>query len=164
MSQRSNESSPVNPVPVLLFDGECAFCNGCVRWLLKHERSPRYSFAPLQSAAALPLLAAHDVAQGDLSSMVVIDGGQLYRKSDAALHLLRETHWPWRSLRVLAVIPRVLRDAVYDFIGAHRYRWWGRAEHCVMADPAWQSRLLAPPDSQRSSNAFTAPGQAQLND
>lgn len=156
----NHEPSPVSQAPVLLFDGECAFCNGCVLWLLKHERSPRYSFAPLQSAAALPLLAAHGKAQGDLSSMVVIDGGQLYRKSDAALHLLRETRLPWRMLRVFAVIPRVLRDAIYDFIGAHRYRWWGRAEHCVMADPLWQSRLLEPPDSPLSVNAFMPQNQA----
>lgn len=132
----------MNNVPVLLFDGECAFCNGCVRWLLEHERHPRYHFAPLQSEAAAPLLAEHGIAQGDLGSMVVIDDGKLYRKSAAALHLLRGTRWPWRMLRIFALIPRGLRDAVYDYVGAHRYQWWGRAESCIVADPAWHSRLL----------------------
>lgn len=135
----------MSDVPVLLFDGECAFCNGCVRWLLERERRPRYYFAPLQSAAAAPLLAEHGIAQGELSSLVVIDGGRLYLKSAAALHLLRETRWPWRMLRVLVLVPRVLRDAVYDFIGARRYRWWGRAKSCIVADPAWHSRLLVSP-------------------
>lgn len=129
-------------VPVLLFDGDCAFCNGCVRWLLQHERRSRYYFAPLQSAAAAPLLAEHGIAAGDLSSLAVIDGGRLYRKSAAALHLLHEARWPWRLLRVFALVPRALRDAAYDYVGARRYRWWGRASTCVVADPAWQSRLL----------------------
>lgn len=127
---------------MLLFDGECAFCNGCVRWLLRHERRPRYRFAPLQSAAATPLLAAHGIASGDLNSMVVIDSGQLYRKSAAALRLLRETRWPWRLFGIFTLVPRALRDMVYDYVGAHRYRWWGRAKSCVVADPAWRSRLL----------------------
>lgn len=130
--------------PVLLFDGDCAFCNGCVRWLLRHERRPRYRFAPLQSAAAAPLLATHGIAGGDLSSMVVLDGGKVYLKSAAALHLLRETRWPWPLLRVFAVLPRPPRDAVYDYVGRHRYRWWGRAASCVLADAACQSRLLNP--------------------
>lgn len=129
-------------VSVLLFDGECAFCNGCVRWLLRHERSARYRLASLQSVAAAPLLAAHGIAPGDLSTLAVIDGGRLYRKSAAALHLLRETRWPWPLLGVLALVPRVLRDAAYDYIGARRYRWWGRTQSCVIADPDWRSRLL----------------------
>lgn len=128
-------------VPVLLFDGDCAFCNSWVRWLLRHERSPRFHFAPLQSAAAAPLLAAHGIASGDLSSLAVIDDGRLYRKSAAVLHLLRETRWPWRCLGIFALVPRVARDAVYDYVGARRYRWWGRAESCVVADPVWRSRL-----------------------
>jgi predicted DCC family thiol-disulfide oxidoreductase YuxK len=128
--------------PVLLFDGHCAFCNGCVRWFLRHERRPRYHFAPIQSDVAAPMLARFGVAPGDLTSFLLIDNGRLYRKSAAALHLLRDTRWPWRALRVFALVPRVLRDAAYDYIGARRYRWWGRAESCIVADPAWQSRIL----------------------
>lgn len=132
----------MSDAPVLLFDGECAFCNGCVRWLLQHERRPRYYFAPLQSDVAAPLLEKHGIPEGELSSLVVIDGSRMYLKSAAVLHLLRETRWPWRMLRILVLVPRVLRDAVYDFIGARRYHWWGRAESCVVADPAWHTRVL----------------------
>lgn len=128
--------------PILLFDGECAFCNGCVLWMLRHEREPNYRFASLQSAAAAPLLARHGLAAGDLSSLVVIDAGQVYRKSAAVLHLLRATRLPWPVLRIFAILPRFLRDAAYDFVGANRYRWWGKVKTCVVADPAWRSRVL----------------------
>lgn len=127
---------------ILLFDGECAFCNGCVRWLLRHERSVRYRFASLQSSEAVTLLTVHGIMSGDLASLVVIDGGKLYRKSEAVLHLLRDVRWPWPALRIFALLPRPMRDAVYDYIGAHRYRWWGKAESCVIADPALRSRLV----------------------
>lgn len=143
--------SPDEHLSVLLFDGDCAFCNGWVRWLLRHERRPSYRFATLQSAAAAPLLAAYGVAPGDLGSVVVIDRGQLYRKSAAALHLLRETRWPWRLLGILNLVPRAVRDAAYDYVGAHRYRWWGKAEHCVLADATARSRVLPSESASPSS-------------
>ena len=131
------------PAPILLFDGDCAFCNGCVLWLLRHERAPNYRFAPLQSAVAAPLLDRHGIDANDLSSIVVIDADRVHRKSAAVLHLLRATRQPWRSLAVLSILPRRLRDAAYDYVGARRYGWWGRATSCVIADPAWRSRVLA---------------------
>lgn len=129
-------------IPVLLFDGECAFCNGFVRWMLKHERRPHYYFASLQADVAAPLLVEYKIAPGDLSSLVVIDNARSYRKSDAVLHLLAEMRWPWRLLGVGVLIPRKLRDVAYDFIGKRRYQWWGRADCCIVADPAVRSRIL----------------------
>lgn len=135
-------------VPVLLFDGDCAFCNNYVRWLLKYERRTRFYFASLQSTVAAPLLIAYGIAPGDLSSLVVIDRGMFYRKSSAILHLLQEMRWPWRLLGVFALIPRGARDVVYDYIGARRYRWWGRAESCVIADAGLGVRIFQSVDIQ----------------
>ena len=128
------------PDAIVLFDGECALCNGSVQWLLRHERSPRYRFAPLQSAAAAPLLASHNISAADRSSVVVIDGPRAYRKSSAALHLLRDVRGPWRALALLRLVPRGLRDWGYDAIGARRYRWFGTAATCVLEQPEWRAR------------------------
>ncbi len=135
-----NQNSVI--VSILLFDGECAFCNACVQWLVKHERTPRYYFAALQDEGVAPLLQAHGIQQENFDSIVVIDGGSSYIKSAAAFHLLHETHWPWRILSVFRFLPNSLCDFVYDFIGARRYRWWGRAECCMVADPALKARQL----------------------
>ncbi len=129
-------------IPVVLFDGDCAFCNGSVRWLLQHERRQRFYFAALQSDPAVKLLALHGFGAVDLSSIVVLDDGVLYRKSNAVLHLLGETNWPWRVLRIFGTIPRPLRDAAYDFIGRHRYRWWGSAEICIIGSENLKSRIF----------------------
>lgn len=130
---------------VLLFDGDCAFCNGYVRWLLRHERDSRYQLSALQSLAARSLLSPFGVDANDLSSVLVIDGGRLYRKTDAILHLLGELHWPWPLLRILSLVPRILRDSVYDYVGARRYHWWGRADICVLADLNLRARVLSSP-------------------
>lgn len=127
---------------VLLFDGECAFCNRWVRWLLTHERRARYRFAPLQSRAAAELLIAHGADPLDPSTLIVIDAGLVYRKSDAVIHLLKEMRWPWRLGVALRAVPRRWRNRGYDFVGAHRYAWWGRANSCVLAEPAWRLRAL----------------------
>ncbi|MEM8497196.1 MAG: DCC1-like thiol-disulfide oxidoreductase family protein [Pseudomonadota bacterium] len=129
-------------VAIVLFDGDCALCNGCVRWLLKHERRSRYQFAPLQSTAARPWLRAYGLSAADFGSVLAIDGQRLYCKTEAVFHLLREARWYWRLLRVALLIPRPLRDSIYDFVGSHRYRWWGSATYCVIAEPLWRDRLL----------------------
>jgi len=130
-------------IAVVLFDGECALCNASVRWLLRHERRTRYRFAPLQSGLARSILAGHDVAPDDLTSVLVLDSGKLYRKSAAVLHLARELRLPWTGLLMFRLVPPALRDALYDYVGARRYHWWGRSNYCAAARPEWQSRFLS---------------------
>ena len=144
-------NSPAN-VAIVLFDGDCAFCNGCVRWLLKHERRSRYQFAPLQSAVAKPWLEKYGLSTSDFNSVIAIDGQQAFIKSSAALHLLKEAHRYWHLLRILKIIPRPIRDAVYDYVGKNRYQWWGSASRCVIAEPQWQSRLLTDSGTDLTQN------------
>lgn len=128
--------------PVILFDGDCALCNASVRWVLRWEREPLYRFSALQSPAAQRLLQPFGVESVDLSSVLVVDAGQLYRKTDAVLHLMRDMRGFWFLLRAFVGIPRPLRDAVYDFVGRRRYRWWGSAKQCVLAQTGLESRVL----------------------
>ena len=82
----------------------------------------------------------------DQTTVVVIDAGHEYTKSDAALHLLRYLRRPWPLLRVLRFVPRPARDAVYDVIARHRYRWFGRAEYaCALSDAPFVTKVSPPP-------------------
>jgi predicted DCC family thiol-disulfide oxidoreductase YuxK len=129
--------------PVLLFDGVCNLCHGAVRFVLDHDREARFRFAPLQSDVARALLARFELDPNALDSMVLIDAAGAHARSDAALRTARWLGAPWSWLRVLAVIPRPLRDAVYDFIARHRYRWFGRKDACPLPRPEWRERFLA---------------------
>ena len=50
---------------------------------------------------------------------------------------------PWRFLRLLSVVPRPIRDTVYDFIAKNRYKWFGKKEECMVPTPEVKARFLA---------------------
>ena len=128
--------------PVLLFDGVCNLCHGVVRFVLDHDRAARFRFAPLQSEVGRALLARFGLDADALDAVVLIDETGAHLRSDAALRVARRLGPPWSWLGPLAMIPRPLRDAVYDFVARHRYRWFGKRDACPLPRPEWRERFL----------------------
>lgn len=127
---------------VVLFDGVCNLCTGSVRFLLRRDRQGRFRFAALQSAAGQALLDQLGMAGDTLETIVVIEAGRAWARSDAALLLARRLPWPWPLLAVFVVLPRPLRDALYAFVARRRYRWFGRTESCMVPTPEIAERFL----------------------
>lgn len=63
-------------------------------------------------------------------------------KSDAALFVARELNWPWKGLTAARIIPRALRDTLYDVIARSRYRLFGRYEQCLAPRPEFRGRFV----------------------
>ena len=127
--------------PVLLFDGHCGLCNASVDFVLRHEASPTLRFASLQSEAGRAMLGGHAVP-AELDSVVLVEGGAVLTRSDAALRVATYLRAPWSALAWLRVLPRFLRDAGYRFVAAHRYGWFGRSETCRVPTAAERARVL----------------------
>lgn len=133
----------MNAPPVLLFDGVCNLCNGAVAFVIRRDPRARFRFAPLQSAAADALLASLGVARGGLpDSFVLVEDGRVHVRSTAALRVARRLRCPWPLLAVVLLVPRFLRDPVYDLIARNRYRWFGRREACMVPTAELRARFL----------------------
>ncbi|MCC6490725.1 MAG: thiol-disulfide oxidoreductase DCC family protein [Candidatus Hydrogenedentes bacterium] len=128
--------------PVILFDGVCNLCNASVQFVIRHDGSGRFRFAPLQSETGRNLLDRCGCAGGDLASVVLVEGDRCYRESTAALRVLRGCDGLWRMLYVGIVIPRFLRDAMYRLVARNRYRWFGTREQCMIPTPELRTRFL----------------------
>jgi predicted DCC family thiol-disulfide oxidoreductase YuxK len=124
--------------PVILFDGVCNLCTGSVRFVIERDARKRFRFASLQSPVAERLLGRRD----DLESMVLVQDGEIYRKSTAALRIARRLDGLWPALAIFLVVPRFLRDAVYDWIGRRRYRLFGKRDVCWTPQPELADRFL----------------------
>lgn len=127
--------------PIVLFDGVCTFCGRTVHWILKRDRKARFRFAPLQSEVGRELLQRHDLAS-DLATMILIDRGRAHTKSSGALRIARRLRFPWLLLAVLLVIPKPVRDFLYDQFAKRRYAWFGREEVCFVPERAIRDRFL----------------------
>lgn len=126
----------------MLYDGWCNLCDSAVVFLLRRDREAVFRFAALQSPAAGRLLADCAPAGAPDQTMVVVDGGRCLTRSEAALAIVRRLPPPWPLLFVLRLIPRRLRDAVYDLIARNRARWFGRKSQCMLSLAPYKDRFL----------------------
>ena len=128
--------------PVLLFDGVCNLCNASVQWVLKRDKNAVFRFAALQSATGRALLRSAGLSPENFDSVVLFDGGRVFTRSDAALEVAHRMGGFWSWLAVFRVVPRPLRNGVYDWIARRRYRWFGKTESCMIPQPEWADRFV----------------------
>jgi predicted DCC family thiol-disulfide oxidoreductase YuxK len=142
----------VAETPVVLFDGVCNFCSWSVRFIHEHDDG-RLRFAPLQSEVATELLDAHGLEPDYFDSLVYIGPEGVHTKSDGAVHIARYMEFPYGLGWHLRFVPRILRDAGYDFIARIRYRVWGKKEECMVPNADLRDRFLATSDGEASVDA-----------
>jgi predicted DCC family thiol-disulfide oxidoreductase YuxK len=126
----------------ILFDGVCNLCNGFVQFVIARDPHARFRFGALSSDAATKLLADAGLRGAIPDSIVLVQDGRVYFRSDAPLRIARGLTFPWPLLAVFFVVPRFVRDRVYDFIAARRYRWFGRRDVCMIPTPELKGRFL----------------------
>jgi predicted DCC family thiol-disulfide oxidoreductase YuxK len=130
------------PHAVVLFDGVCNLCNGFVAFVIPRDPRGRIRFAALQSDAARRLMAQTGVTAGGADSIVLVEGQRAFVRSDAALRIARHLRFPWPILYGLVVVPRPLRDWIYDIVARNRFRWFGRRDVCMLPGPDTKDRFL----------------------
>jgi len=134
--------------PVLLYDGVCGLCNRLVQFVLRHDRGGVCRFASLQSRLADEILARHGADAADLDTVYAVlncdaPGESLLARSDAVLFVLAGLGGRWRVAGFFfKLLPRVVRDFVYNFVARRRYRVFGRSEVCVLPAPENRDRFL----------------------
>lgn len=129
--------------PVILFDGVCNLCERSVQLVIRNDRERLFRFASLQSEYAQRLLEQYDHQHDELSSVLLVTDGVVYRKSRAALQIARRMDRAWPLFYYLFfLVPAPLANIVYDFIGNRRYRWFGKKEACWVPDEDLRSRFL----------------------
>lgn len=126
---------------IILFDGTCNFCDYSVQFIIKRDPKKHFKFASLQSEVGKELLKAYNVST-DIDSMVFIENERSYTKSTAALHICKYLKGAWKILYILLLVPRLLRDFVYDYIAKNRYKWFGTTENCMLPTPEDRNRFL----------------------
>jgi predicted DCC family thiol-disulfide oxidoreductase YuxK len=130
--------------PVVLFDGVCNICSRSVNFIIDRDPEGKLRFASLQSPAGRRILEgfSYTVPPGDPETIVVIDRSRLYQQSGAMLRIARHMRGAWPLLMAFLVVPRPLRDALYRWAAARRYRWFGRSDTCRLPTQELRSRFL----------------------
>jgi predicted DCC family thiol-disulfide oxidoreductase YuxK len=113
---------------VIYFDGFCGLCNGFVDFVLARDRARRFRFAALQGSTATSRFGgAGDV---DPTTILLEEDGVVYERSTAALRIIARLGGVWTLTAVLGLIPRPIRDWIYDWVARNRYAWFGKRDTC----------------------------------
>jgi predicted DCC family thiol-disulfide oxidoreductase YuxK len=137
--------------PIILFDGECAFCDGTVNWVIDRDPNARFRFAALQSDPGRALAMEHGIDLVETDSLVVVSGGRARLDSSAAITIALHLSWPWRILSVVWLVPAPIRNSMYRLFARNRYRWFGRLDSCrILTLPRFGGHFLSG-DAQEST-------------
>ncbi|WP_339303554.1 thiol-disulfide oxidoreductase DCC family protein [Paenibacillus sp. FSL R5-0519] len=128
--------------PIVLVDGVCHFCQGLTKWILKRDPEGKYHFASLQSDVAKELLVKGNLSTDSMDTFVLIENGKYYTRSTAALRLAKGLKFPYPLLYVFIIVPKFIRNAVYNWVARNRYRWFGKDEACMLPTPEIKDRFL----------------------
>lgn len=127
---------------IILFDGVCNLCNQTIQKIIKNDREDIFRFAPLQSDIGLQIINERGIDTKELESLILIEPGvAYYQKSDAAIEISKHLK-DYSYLRHLKVLPRGLRDPLYEFIARNRYKWFGKKESCMIPSQEVKARFL----------------------
>lgn len=127
---------------ILFYDGVCNLCHASVKFILRNEKSTRIKFAALQSDYAKSRLPEKIWNQQPAKSLVMIERGEIYEASRAALRLVPYLRFPWNLLRIFRILPTSVTDMLYFFIARNRYRWFGKKDACTIPDASLKDRFL----------------------
>ena len=128
--------------PIILFDGECNFCDSSVQFIIKRDPKGLFHFASLQSPTGQELQKKHQVPE-DIDSIVLIEKGEAYYKSAAALRICRHLKGAWKLFYGFIIVPRFIRNVAYDIIAKNRYKWFGKKEEsCMLPSPSIRKRFI----------------------
>lgn len=120
---------------VILFDGVCNLCNHAVQTILKRDKKHYFKFASLQSDFAQKSIENHWLKTRPLPDSILLwENNKLYDRSAAVLKITKHLSGLWPVCSVFLLIPRFLRDAVYDFIARNRYKWFGKKNSCSLSE------------------------------
>ena len=129
--------------PIIFFDGVCNLCNASVQFVIAHDKKDQFRFTALQGDYAKEILPQFNADLGKLNTILLLEDGKLYTKSSAALRIARKLNRLIPLLYAFLIVPKVIRDWVYDIIARNRYRWWGRQESCWVPTPDLKNKFIA---------------------
>lgn len=127
---------------ILFYDGDCALCNRCVQYVVKHEKTEELLFSSLQSNFAKNELAKYKYDFTQTNTMVLIKDNKAYFKSTAALTLTKFLKAPYSWLYAFIIFPKFFRDWVYDIVARNRKKWF-KKEFCYVLNAELRKRFIS---------------------
>jgi predicted DCC family thiol-disulfide oxidoreductase YuxK len=144
-SYRTDPAVPAFPDdrPILIFDGHCVLCSGFARFILRTDRHRRFRLMAAQSPLGIALYRHFGLDPKDYETNILVEDGKAWFKSEGSIRIFERLGLPWSLVAIARVLPRGLRDRLYDFVARNRLRWFGVRQTCYLPEPSQADRFIA---------------------
>ena len=128
---------------LILFDGVCNLCNSSVTYVIKHDKTDTFMFAPLQSDAGKAIIETYQIDTTKTDSILLYSEEHgLKIKSSAALAIASKLGFPRNLMSIFYIMPPFIRNWGYDFVAKNRYKWYGKKDACMIPTPELKQKFL----------------------
>ncbi|MBS1974720.1 MAG: DUF393 domain-containing protein, partial [Bacteroidetes bacterium] len=109
---------------------------------LKHDKKNQFLFGSLQGKAGQEYLKKFKLPADTFNSFMLVEGDKLYTRSCGALRMMKYLSGGWKLLYAFIIVPKFIRDGVYNFIARNRYKWFGKKQSCLAPGPKVKAKFL----------------------
>ncbi|CAM3760603.1 MULTISPECIES: thiol-disulfide oxidoreductase DCC family protein [Pseudoalteromonas] len=127
---------------IILFDGQCKLCNAWCNFIIKHDKKLCFKLCSVQSLKGQAILTHFCYPTDSFKTMIYVENSQCITQSDGVLNVVSQLGGPWRSVKILRIIPKNIRDWSYDRIAFNRYRLFGQYNYCVLPSDEYDQHYL----------------------
>jgi predicted DCC family thiol-disulfide oxidoreductase YuxK len=143
-SYRSDPSVPsfADDRPIIIFDGMCVFCSRFAQFVIRNDRNHRFRLLAAQTPIGSALYRHFGLNPVDYETSLLIKDGRVWLKSEASILIFELLGFPWSMASAGRLLPRRVRDWLYDIIATHRLRWFGARTTCFLPEPSQADRFI----------------------
>ena len=117
---------------VIIFDVDCLLCNRFVQIVSVIDKKDSIYFTRLSGKTANYIL-TNNKNLVDVDSIIFYLNGNIYIKSDAVIRISKSLGFPYNMMSIFKIFPRSMRDIFYDFVARNRYKFFGKANKCLIS-------------------------------
>jgi predicted DCC family thiol-disulfide oxidoreductase YuxK len=144
-SYRSDPSVPSfsDDKPIVIFDGKCVMCSAFARFIIRHDHRRRFRLLAAQTSIGAALYTHFGLDPIAYETNILIEDGRAWFKMEGSIRIFEGLGFPFSLMGLARIVPRPLRDRLYDYIARNRLRWFGVRQTCYLPDPAERDRFIA---------------------
>jgi predicted DCC family thiol-disulfide oxidoreductase YuxK len=143
-SYRSDPAVPRFPDdrPIIIFDGRCVLCSAFAQFILRSDRNRHFRLLAAQTPIGTALYKHFGLDPAVYDTNILLEDGRAWLKSEGSIRIFERLGLPWSLIAVGRLLPRPVRDRLYNVVAQNRLRWFGTRETCYTPDPAQADRFL----------------------
>ena len=128
---------------VILFDGVCKLCNAWSHFIIKNDSKRNFKLCSVQSSEGQEILKHFNFSTKHFETMLYVEGDRCYQKSDAFFKVMFILGMPWCLACIFKILPKPLRDWLYDRIALNRYALFGKYDFCSLPTADHENRYIS---------------------